>query len=134
MTEAGLEPLESFLAPEEEALGMLLPPDRRATGVICYCNYEATLLVHALWEHGVAVPADVSIVGFNDMFATQNMTPPLTTVGFDASRIGELGAAQVLKEIASTASKRQPLVRIIQPKLIVRGSTGPVRSCRAAGS
>jgi LacI family transcriptional regulator, galactose operon repressor len=127
MAEAGLDTMESLLTPEEDAVEMLLRSDAPATGVICYSNLEATLLVEALWEHGVSIPAEVSIIGFNDMFATRHMTPPLTTVGFDAARIGELGAELVLKEIESS-SKRQSTVLTIQPKLIVRRSTGPLRT------
>ena len=52
----------------------------------------------ACGKYGVAIPGDVSLVGFNDVFATRFMTPPLTTVGFDAAKIGELGAKLVLKD------------------------------------
>lgn len=127
LAEAGLEPIEAYLASEEDAMEMLLRPNTGATGVICYCDLEATLVVRALWERGISVPADVSIIGFNDVFATRHMTPPLTTVGFDAARIGQVGAELVLKEISSSTTKRQTKVVTIQPELIVRGSTGPAR-------
>jgi DNA-binding LacI/PurR family transcriptional regulator len=52
------------------------------------------------------------------------MTPPLTTVSFDAARIGELGARLLLKAIGATAGDRQPEVLTVKPKLVVRGSTG----------
>jgi DNA-binding LacI/PurR family transcriptional regulator len=57
------------------------------------------------------------------------MTPPLTTVGFDAAKIGELGAQLVLREIDGSEdgseNGRSPSVLTIKPKLNVRGSTGP---------
>jgi DNA-binding LacI/PurR family transcriptional regulator len=53
------------------------------------------------------------------------MTPPLTTVGFDAAKIGEYGAQLVLQDIDTPRAKRQPEVMTVKPKLIVRGSTGP---------
>ena len=54
--------------------------------------------MHGLWQVGLAIPGDVSLIGFNDVFATRYMTPPLTTVGFDAAKIGEMGAQLVLKD------------------------------------
>ena len=102
---------------------LLVRGDERPTGVICYSDLESTLLVHALWQYGLAIPGDVSLIGFNDVFATRYMTPPLTTVGFDAAKIGELGAQLLLKEIDASAEEREPTVLTVKPRLIVRGST-----------
>jgi len=124
MKEAGLEPRTCMQGPEEDAIDILVRADDRPTGVVCYSNLEATLLVHAMWQYGVSIPGDLSIVGFNDLFATRYMTPPLTTVGYDASKIGELGAELVLKEIESP-DENGPAVLVVKPKLNVRGSTGP---------
>ena len=63
--------------------------------------------------------------GFNDIFATRYMTPPLTTVGYDASQIGALGSQLVLQEINASDNGRKPTVLTVKPKLNVRGSTGP---------
>jgi LacI family transcriptional regulator len=125
MDEAGLPRQECMLAPEEDAIDILVRGDDRPTGIVCYCNLEATLIVHAMWQYGISIPAQLSIVGFNDLFATKYMTPPLTTVGFDAAKIGELGARLVLKDLAIPHEERQPVVMTVKPKLIVRGSTGP---------
>jgi LacI family transcriptional regulator len=74
------------------------------------------------------------VVGFNDLFATRYMTPPLTTVGYDAAKIGELGAQLVLQEIdwAAEEQEREPTVLTIKPKLVVRSSTGPALTNAAA--
>lgn len=127
MAEAGLEPLECLQSAEEDVIDIIVRGERRPTGVVCYSNLEATLVVHAMWQYGVAIPGDVSIVGFNDLFATRYMTPPLTTVGFDAAKIGELGSQLVLREIEASEDEeeRKPEVMTVKPKLIVRGSTGP---------
>jgi DNA-binding LacI/PurR family transcriptional regulator len=125
MDEAGLEGDARVHVPEEDAIDLLVRGNDRPTGIVCYSNLEATLIVHAMWQYGVSIPADLSIVGFNDLFATRYMTPPLTTVGFDAAKIGELGARVLLQDIATPREKRQPVVVTVKPKLIVRGSTGP---------
>src|SRR3954447_9328994 len=125
MDEAGLEGDACVHVPEEDAVDLLVRGGDRPSAIVCYSNLEATLIVHAMWQYGVSIPSDLSVVGFNDLFATRYMTPPLTTVGFDASNIGELGAELVLKEISSAEEDREPEVLIVKPKLVVRGSTAP---------
>ncbi len=128
MDEAGLATCEQVRVHEATAVDVLARGDDRPTAAICYSDLESTLLVHGLWQIGLTIPGDVSIIGFNDVFATQYMTPPLTTVGFDAPKIGDLGAQLVLKDLQDSATSKQPTVHVIHPNLIVRGSTGPARS------
>jgi DNA-binding LacI/PurR family transcriptional regulator len=125
MAEAGLESNECLQAPEEDAVDTIIRGEPRPSAVVCYSNLEATLVVHAMWQYGVAIPGDLSVIGFNDIFATRYMTPPLTTVGYDAAKIGELGARLVLKKINASSDDRQPTVLTVKPKLKVRSSTGP---------
>jgi LacI family transcriptional regulator len=129
MNEAALTAQICQQKPEEDAIDLIVRGERRPTAVVCYSNLEATLLVHAMWQYGVSIPGQLSIVGFNDLFATRYMTPPLTTVGYDAAKIGELGAQLVLEEIGSPSNykvAKEPTVLTIKPKLVIRGSTGPV--------
>jgi DNA-binding LacI/PurR family transcriptional regulator len=130
MEESNLATRECLLAPEEDAIDVLVRGDERPTGIVCYSNLEATLVVHAMWQYGVSIPGDLSVIGFNDIFPTRYMTPPLTTVGYDAAKIGELGAELVLKEIDSSQNGRTPSVLTVKPKLNVRGSTGPPTAVR----
>src|SRR5690606_27202865 len=96
------------------------------TGLICYSDLESTLIGHAMWQYRLKIPADLSLIGFNDKFATKYMTPPLTTVGFDANRIGTLGAEMILRTLKGESPQATPSPTSVQVKtqLIVRGSTG----------
>jgi LacI family transcriptional regulator len=125
MQAAGLATCELVRVHEAEAVDALVRGGSRPTAVICYSDLESTLLVHGLWQVGLRVPADVSLIGFNDVFSTKYMTPPLTTVAFDAAKIGEMGAQCVLTDSQASVEGKQPTVITIKPKLIVRGSTGP---------
>jgi LacI family transcriptional regulator len=125
IADAGLEDGVRLPGPEEEAVEFLIHGEDRPTALVCYSNLEAMLVMHSMWQYGHAVPQELSIVGFNDLAASKYMTPPLTTVGFDAKRIGEYGANLVLEAIEQPADERTPEARVIKPKLIVRGSTGP---------
>jgi LacI family transcriptional regulator len=130
MAQSGLTNLECLQIPEEAALDMLLRGENRPTAVLCYCNLEAMLVAHAMWQFGVPVPGELSIIAFNDMYATQHMTPPLTTVSYDAQRIGELGAQLILRDVNATWELKKPTVLTIKPRLVVRSSTGVVNSSR----
>jgi DNA-binding LacI/PurR family transcriptional regulator len=138
MSESNLAPCECLLKPEEDAIDILVRGDKRPTSVISYSTRGSTLLVHALWQYGIAIPGQISIIGFNDVFSTQYMTPPLTVVGFDAAKIGELGAQIVLSQVKSLVDLKSPIdhrptVMTVKPKLIVRGSTGPVTAGQHTG-
>ena len=122
MVDAGLEPCE-YIRATQEAIDLFVKDKVGPTAVLCYSDTESTLLVQAMWQHRISIPQDLSIVGFNDTFATQNMTPPLTTVAFDAVKIGELGAQLVLDEIESSEVTQEPKKLIVQSELIVREST-----------
>jgi LacI family transcriptional regulator len=128
MDEAGFVTQEFVRSSDGDAVDALVRGNLRPTAAICYSDLESTLLMHALWQHGLSIPGEVSLVGFNDVFATRYMTPPLTTVGFDAAKIGELGAQLLLKRVGATVEEKEPTVFTVRPHLIVRGSTGPPRS------
>lgn len=117
---------------ESDVMDVLLRGADRPTGLLCYSDLEATLIAHAMWQYGMKIPQHLSLVGFNDKFATEFMTPPLTTVGFDANRIGELGAQLIIRTLAgeSTETNGDSTARTFQikTKLIVRGSTAPPES------
>lgn len=125
MAEAGLEACELMHTPEDEATSQILDGNPRQTGVLCYSDLESSLLTNALWSRGVVAPRDISLVGFNDVFASKCMTPPLTVVGFDSSKIGELGANLVLQAIEKEGADSSSKVETVDAELIVRGTTGP---------
>jgi LacI family transcriptional regulator len=124
MTEEGLEP-NFWHCSEDEMISVLTRGGARPTGLICYSDLESTLIGHAMWQYGLKIPADLSLIGFNDKFATKYMTPPLTTVGFDANQIGTLGAELIIRSLTSDGmSEGQPPTSIqVKTQLIVRGST-----------
>jgi LacI family transcriptional regulator len=99
------------------------------TALLCYSDLESTLMMHALWQFGAKVPRDVSLIGFNEVFSTEYMTPPLTTVAFDAASIGRLGAQLILNSLKESADgdaeNEFSKSHVVKTKLIVRGSTAP---------
>lgn len=116
---------EFWHSSEADVVDVLLRRSNRPTGLICYSDLEATLITHAVWQYGLKIPQDLSLVGFNNKFSTEYMTPPLTTVGFDANQIGEIGAQLIVRGLEGEALNGGAEKKVIQikTKLIVRGST-----------
>ena len=82
----------------------------------------------ALEEAGLNCPADLSVVGFNDMPFIDRLRPPLTTIRFPHYQLGTEAAQLLLERIGGQGGP----VRVIYlaPELVVRGSTAP---CRPTG-
>jgi LacI family transcriptional regulator len=75
----------------------------------------------AIRKLGLRCPEDISVVGHNDMPLVDLISPPLTTVRIEHRDMGRGAAKLLLKEIEMRAVTAEHL--ILQPKLIVRGST-----------
>ena len=102
-------------------LGQRLAEDPTVTAVYCANDETAFGLIRALHEHGLKVPQDVSVVGFDDIALSGYSSPPLTTVRQDFHRIGHELVRLVLEQLRS---KTVPRTRVLIPtELIVRGTT-----------
>ncbi|GAB3661988.1 LacI family DNA-binding transcriptional regulator [Glycomyces tarimensis] len=119
------EPLEGDWSPASgfEA-GRALAADPEVTAVFCANDEMAIGLIRALSEAGRAVPADVSVVGFDDIPAAAYLTPPLTTIrqDFEADAIHGLDALLRRLQDAAAPAEPGPERRRV---LVVRSSTAP---------
>lgn len=97
----------------------------------CTNDVIAYGFIRALREHGVSIPDDVSIIGFDNLPQSATMEPGLTTIDVSKRKIGYL-AVTVLDDLI-TASEPQPPVKIlVGADLILRTShervaAGPTR-------
>ena len=78
-------------------------------------------------QHGVSVPDDIAIVGYDNVEAAQHVEVPLTTIHYAADRLSDLAVARLLDLIATPSPERRPEVTLIEPELIVRESCGASR-------
>ncbi len=89
---------------------------------ICVGNDRMALgALRALREHGLRVPEDVSIVGYDDMAEAAYFTPPLTTIRQNLSTLAHQSVAYLAAMIQDRAMPVQQ--RVLYPELIVRAST-----------
>lgn len=107
----------------ERAAAELIKMANRPTAVICANDMVALGLISSLGERGVSVPGDVSVVGFDGLPLGARSNPPLTSVQQPIAEMGRLAIS--LAESAGRSGRVEQVV--LQPQLLVRSSTGPVR-------
>ena len=87
--------------------------------------YGAMLACH---ESNCIVPADVSVVGFDDYPGSQYTVPPLTTVRQHLNEVGYKSAEAIHEYICGTTTSLPR--KVLKPELIVRGSTAAVHKTK----
>lgn len=103
-----------------EATRRLLASGARFTSIFCANDPTAVGAMTALREAGIAVPGQVSIVGFDDDAAVSTV-PPLTTVRVRRESMGAVAARALLDEQPDST----PVTITVPVDLVVRGSTAP---------
>ncbi|MFT3975144.1 MAG: substrate-binding domain-containing protein [Amaricoccus sp.] len=99
---------------------------RARPGVTAIFAGNDTIVLGALAYLGLAVPGDVSVVGFDDLPFAGFVAPPLTTVRIDATHQGRCAAEVLLLRLKGKAvpESRQSFELVFVP----RGSSGPART------
>lgn len=94
----------------------------RTPGVIAYNDQMAIGFIRALAARGVAVPGEVSVVGFDNSYGAALTTPALTTVEAPLYSLGATAVHNLLAYTRGAKSRsREPVV--LPTRLIVRSST-----------
>lgn len=110
-----------------QAAEQLAALDPRPTGVLCFSDALASGVLAGLERAGLDVPADVSVVGFDDSPLASRTRPALTTVRQDVNAKGREAAGALLTAIeqAKTGSATRARHLALPTELVVRESTGP---------
>ncbi|MBS5819655.1 MAG: LacI family DNA-binding transcriptional regulator [Enterococcus gilvus] len=94
--------------------------NKKITAIFCGNDEMAIGCYQAVYEAGLKIPEDISVVGFDGLEVSQYMVPPLTTVFQPSTEIG-FSAAKFLVDAINFPSQRIPN-KIFQTKLIIRES------------
>jgi LacI family transcriptional regulator len=99
------------------------------TSVVAFNDVMALGLLSRLQTRGVAVPDDLSVVGVDDIPLSGMVSPSLTTVGLAKERAGRQAVDLLLALLRDPERARDARTRReLAPQLLVRGSTGVVRT------
>lgn len=99
------------IAAEPDVTALFVANDEMAAGVL-----------RALHEVGRAVPASISVVGFDDVMA-EYLWPPLTTIQQDFAAVGEHLLELLLRQIDPVRRAGPDVATLIPARLVVRAST-----------
>lgn len=128
LADAGIEPggilcqaTENTIPAAVSAISEVLaqPPGQRPTAIFAVTDVLALGVLAAARGAGVAVPAQVSVVGFDDVAEAAVSSPPLTTVSQSLFLQGQAAAQIVLRRIGGERIRPPRLTA----ELVVRGST-----------
>src|SRR5829696_9415420 len=94
----------------------------QADGIVCGNDELALSVMDHLSRHGVRVPDDLAIVGWDDVMAARYVRPGLTTVRQPVRMIGELAATRLHQRVAGGRPADEPVV--LPTELVIRSSCG----------
>jgi LacI family repressor for deo operon, udp, cdd, tsx, nupC, and nupG len=110
------------------AVRSLLSRDDPPDGMFCFSDELAAGVLRELHEQGLRVPADISVIGFDDIEEARFTTPSLTTVRPDKAKIAEIAVGMLLQRMQGSEAKPRDMQ--VGHELIVRESstTSPRRA------
>jgi DNA-binding LacI/PurR family transcriptional regulator len=107
----------------ERAMQKLMSLSPRPSAVITSNDLMAVGALQAALHAGLRIPADVSIIGFDDVPIASMVVPQLTAIHLPRREIAARAFSSLLQATRiGTVAKSE----VVHPRLIVRKSTGPV--------
>jgi LacI family transcriptional regulator len=119
-----LPTIESGKRLTQTLLDMTMPDP--PTAVFAHNDSIAVGARVVLGQYGLAVPTDISLIGYNNGPLTDYLSPPLTTIRLPGYELGRLAAEMVVSLIEGAGTSAESVS--VAPGLVVRASTAPPRS------
>lgn len=114
----------------QQAMGQVLDSGFRPTAVACVNDLMAVGALRELHMRGIAVPADVSVTGFDNISMAEFATPALTTADVPREMIGRLICDALVPPVGGDGTRPRREI-VVETQLIVRESTArPARPAR----
>lgn len=103
--------------------------ERRVSAVVAYNDLIAIGVLRAMAASGLRVPDRLSVIGFDNIFVSDLVSPRLTSIASPLGLVGEKAARSVISLIEHHDEKSDFMEPLVMPmRLIERASTGPFRS------
>lgn len=107
-----------------QAMTVLLKNKLQATAIFAFSDFMAIGILRALHEHGLSVPDDVAIMGYDDIDYCELVIPSLTTISMSKLELGKAAANMLFRQIAVSGQAKKGFEKeIIKPFLVTRHST-----------
>jgi len=105
--------------PGREGIQKLIQMERMPTALLGLNDVIAVGMLQELLACGVKIPEQISVIGFDDTFLTNVMTPQLTAVGYDYD---EYAAMLMEVVVAAIEGRDAPRNQLVTPHLFVKKS------------
>ena len=111
----------------EQAMSEILARDPDVTAAFAYNDLMAIGAMRAVRAAGLRVPADISVIGFDDIDLAAYVDPPLTTMAQSTAEMGHWAFDQLARRLANPDDP-PPLPVLLPVRLCIRESTAPPRA------
>jgi LacI family transcriptional regulator len=108
---SGYHAMSALMAGPRRPSAVFALTDNLALGALAWCR-----------DHGIAVPGDMAITGYDNIEAAAFADVPLTSVNYETAKVSELAIERLLQLI--DRPKSAPRVTLIEPDLVIRRSSG----------
>ena len=106
-----------------EAAHQIMKMKPMPDGAFITNDFSAAVCMQTLKEHGINIPEDIAIVGFNNDAISKIVEPQLTTINYPGIDIGEIAARNLIGLMKNDTSIMQTNTVIVKSDLIIRKSS-----------
>ncbi|MEO7046987.1 MAG: LacI family DNA-binding transcriptional regulator [Ferruginibacter sp.] len=110
---------QSSVEAADEILKMKPMPD----GAFITNDFSAAVCMQALKEHGVKIPEDIAVVGFNNDVICKLIDPQLTTIQYPGKDMGEIAARYLISHLKGITNIKNTNTVVVHSELIIRKSS-----------
>jgi LacI family transcriptional regulator len=86
-------------------------------------DFSAAVCMRTLKEHGVKIPEDIAIVGFNNDAISKIIEPQLTTIHYPGIDMGEIAARNLINHLKGVSNIKHTNTIVVRSELIIRKSS-----------
>lgn len=105
------------------ALTKLLALNGHPTAILCSNDMTAIGVIREAFDHDINIPADLSVIGFDDIRLAQFTTPPLTTVQMSQAELAKLAFRALMNKVSQVSPNHRMSEYRLITNLILRRST-----------
>ena len=92
-------------------------------GVFITNDFVAAVCIRTLKEHGIKIPENIAIVGFNNDAIGKLIEPTLTTINYPGNDMGEIAARNLINHLKGISNMHHTNTIVVRTELIVRNSS-----------
>jgi LacI family transcriptional regulator len=106
-----------------EAAMQILKMKPLPDGIFITNDFSAAVCMQTLKEHGVRIPEDIAIVGFNNDAICKLVEPQMTTINYPGIDMGEIAARNLINHLTGVSNIKQTNSIVVHSELIIRKSS-----------